>query len=88
MKLPMTLLRCAGQPVEQAARTSNVSANGVLFEGASDVAIGSPLEYLLTLTPAMGPRKAVQLHCLGKVVRKADSGATAATIERYDFVRA
>ena len=49
--------------------------------------VGSPVEYTLTLAPAMGPRKAVRLHCLGKVVRHAAAETVAATIERYEFVR-
>ena len=88
MKLPMTLLRCGGQVVQQPFETANISSNGVLFKTGLEMEIGAPLEYLLTLAPAMGPRKQVQLHCLGKVVRHADSSAVAATIERYEFVRA
>ena len=84
----MTLLRCGGQAVEQRFSTSNISSNGVLFSTGLEMQVGSPVEYTLTLAPAMGPRKAVQLRCLGKVVRHAEAEAVAATIERYEFVRA
>lgn len=88
LKLPMTLLRCGRQAMaEQPFETSNISSNGVLFRTALDMEVGSPVEYTLTLAPAMGPRKAVQLHCLGKIVRRAEAEAVAATIERYEFVR-
>lgn len=87
MKLPMTLLRCGGQAVDQPFETANVSSNGVLFRTGLEMEVGSPVEYTLTLAPAMGPRKAVRLHCLGKVVRHAAAETVAATIERYEFVR-
>jgi hypothetical protein len=83
----MTLLRCGGLPVEQAFETSNISSTGVLFQSGIEMEIGSPLEYVLTLTPALGPRKPVQLHCLGKVVRRTEADSVAATIERYEFKR-
>ena len=84
----MTLLRCDGQSVEQPYETANVSSGGVLFRTGLEMKVGWPLEFMLTLAPAMGPREAVQLRCLGKVVRRAETEAVAATIERYEFVRA
>ena len=83
----MTLLRCGGLAVEQPFETSNISSTGILFKAGLDLELGAPLEYTLTLSPAMGPRKQVQLHCLGKVVRRGEMDAVAATIERYEFVR-
>lgn len=83
----MTLLRCGRQAIEQPFETSNISSTGVLFKASLEMEIGAPVEYTLILTPALGPRKAVQLHCLGKIVRHAEAEAVAATIERYEFVR-
>ena len=83
----MTLLRCGGQAVEQPFETANISSTGVLFNAGAELELGTPLEYMVTLSPAMGPRKPVVLHCLGKVVRHAEMQAVAATIERYEFVR-
>lgn len=88
LKLPMTLLRCGGMPVEQPSETSNISSNGVLFKSGIQMEVGAPLEYVLTLSPGAGAKKPVQLHCLGKVVRRGETEAVAATIERYEFVRA
>ena len=84
----MTLLRSGGQAVEQPCATSNISSNGVLFGTGLEMEVGTPVEYTLTLAPAMGPRKAVRLHCLGKVVRCAEAESVGASIERYEFVRA
>jgi hypothetical protein len=88
LKVPMTLLRCGGQAVERPFETANISSSGVLFRTEQMMEVGSPVEYELTLAPAMGPRKAVRLHCMGTVVRQVDAEAVAATIERYEFVRA
>ena len=68
--------------------TSNISSTGVLFNTGVEVEVGTPLEYTLTLAPALGPRKRVQLHCLGKVVRRGEMNDVAVTIERYEFMRA
>ena len=87
MKLTMQVLRCGAAGQEQFARTANVSSNGVLFHSDLKAAPGDPLEYVLTLTPEVGARKAVRIHCLGKVVRRTENESTAATLERYEFMR-
>jgi hypothetical protein len=74
--------------MESFAETANVSSNGVLFQSNIKPEIGDPLEYVLTLTPEMGPRKPVKIYCMGKVVRQDEETRTAATLERYEFLRA
>lgn len=87
MKLPITLVRCDGSTLEQNSFTDNISSTGVLFHTDRKIDVGASVEYVLTLSPAMGPRKSVQLHCLGKVVRQGTDDSVAATVERYEFVR-
>ncbi len=71
--------------------TRDISSSGVLFTAGSGW-LGGPIEYIITLNP--GASNAVNLRCIGKVVRAermADvHGAyqIAATLERYEFVRA
>ncbi len=85
----MQVLRCGAEPVHAFARTANISSNGILFHSDVKPEIGESMEYLLTLVPELGARKPVQLHCLGKVVRHdGDTQTAAATLERYEFVRA
>lgn len=74
--------------MESFAQTANVSSNGVLFQSDTKPMIGDPLEYVLTLTPEMGLRKPVKIYCMGKVVRQDEETRTAATLERYEFLRA
>jgi PilZ domain len=89
LKLPLTLLRCSGNVLlDQSHETANISSNGVLFRSAAPIDIGAVVEYTVTLMPAVGTQKPVHLHCLGKVVRQADNETVAATLERYEFVRA
>lgn len=89
LKLTMQLLKCGNKPVRAFAQTSNVSSNGVLFHSDVKPEIGEPVEYLLTLIPESSSRKLIQLYCMGKVVRRDESvGALAATLERYEFLRA
>jgi hypothetical protein len=76
-------------------RTRNISSSGVLFttEAEPDFNVG-PIEYIITLNPD-GPQT-VNLRCIGKVLRfepdhdgRSDAAyQVAATLERYEFVRA
>jgi hypothetical protein len=68
--------------------TKNLSSGGVLFKFDARFRIGDPLEYVITLSTVRGTGQSVRLHCLGKVVRVARDFEVAATIERYEFVRA
>ena len=74
--------------------TRNVSSSGVYFEFASSLDVGTPLEFVLTLPEQITKGNAVRIRCMGKVVRvdpgKSEEGSLgiAATIERYEFLRA
>ena len=88
LKLPLIILRCSENILEQSCETANISSNGVLFHSAKTFEVGTVLEYTVTLVPGVGTKKPVRVHCLGKVVRKAEDKTVAATLERYEFVRA
>ena len=85
LKLPFELLRSGPHSISKMGETRNLSSTGVLFAAEAQVAIGDPVEYMITLpTPPETAR--VRIRCLGKVVRFGDS-EVAATLERYEFVR-
>jgi len=66
-----------------------MSSTGVLFKSEATVEVGQPIEYLITFPKAPGARMVVRLKCVGKIVRGGEREATfAATLERYEFVRA
>ena len=77
-----------------AGYTRNISSNGVLFTTEKEPDLTGPIEYVITLNHD-GPQ-AVNLRCIGKVIRaeRLDAGSeampayqVAATLERYEFIR-
>jgi hypothetical protein len=70
----------------------------VLFTSEAEMPVGDSIEYLVTLPSAMAGNP-VRLRCMGKVIRNqgmqpAEPAAArrpfaiAATLERYEFIRA
>jgi hypothetical protein len=65
-----------------------MSSCGVLFSAPKAYMIGEPIEYLVTLPKSVGTKASVRLKCIGTVVRTGEPGdCSAATLERYEFVR-
>jgi len=84
--LPVELVRAGSLPIRKAGETRNVSSTGVLMTTGAQVPVGESIEYLITL-PVMGDGDhSVRLRCIGKVVRQ-EVAASAATLERYEFLR-
>ncbi len=83
----MELVRAGSVALGKSGETRNMSSSGVLFSADANVTVGDPIEYLITLPVPQGTVPEVRLRCMGKVIRQAD-GTAAATLERYEFVRA
>lgn len=93
-RFPMTLpviIRAEETNEEKAnTKTVNISSTGVYFEFGSELDVGSPVEFMLTLPEQITKAGSVQIKCIGKVVRvdRGNGGVgVAATIERYEFLR-
>jgi hypothetical protein len=94
LQLPLSITRSGAQRVALAGLTKNISSSGVLFTAEREPDLRGPIEYVITLQ-SEGQRD-VHLRCIGKVVRaertEMVSGIpgyqVAATLERYEFVRA
>jgi hypothetical protein len=86
LRLPFELIRGESKS-KVPGETRNVSSSGVLFTSAEHVAVGEPIEYLITFPKAPGAHASVRLRCMGKVLREDAESAYAATLERYEFVR-
>jgi hypothetical protein len=86
LKLPFEIIR-AGTATKVMGETKNMSSSGVLFTSDSSVAIGEPIEYLITFPKAANSRSEVRLRCVGTVLREDPQSKFAATLERYEFVR-
>ena len=85
LRLPFQIV--GSGKVKASGETKNVSSAGVLFTSKAPVAVGEPIEYLITFPKPPGSRSEVRLRCVGKVVREDDELEFAATLERYEFQR-
>lgn len=89
LKLPVSVKSKAG---EQTAETSNISANGVLFQVVdAEMPVGSMVDFTISL-PAnvVGAEADVQLDCRGRVVRSFEEGGrrgVGVVIDEYRFDR-
>jgi hypothetical protein len=86
LKLPFEIIR-NGTNTKMVGETKNVSSSGVLFTSETTIAVGQPIEYLITFPKASGSRFEVRLRCVGTVLREDAESKFAATLERYEFVR-
>src|SRR5690242_8236620 len=93
LELPLSILRSGVESVAVPGFTKNISSSGVLFTADAAPDLGGPIEYVISLNRASP--QAVNLRCVGKVVRAERTHAVdarkafqvAATLERYEFVR-
>lgn len=91
LKLPLELLRAGSEFIQESCETRNLSSGGVLFQTALSIEVGELIEYYITLPANSTAEEPVKLRCRGKVLRREHSGEqarVAASLERYEFVRA
>lgn len=86
LRLPFQIV-ASGRNVKTTGETRNVSSSGVLFTSKAPVAVGDPIEYVITFPKVPGSSIDVRLRCIGKVLREDHELAFAATLERYEFMR-
>lgn len=86
LRFPVELVRAGVSPLGKAGETRNMSSTGVLITTDAAVPVGATIEYLITLPVLSEGDQSVRLRCVGKVVRQ-EISASAATLERYEFVR-
>lgn len=94
LELPIRIHRKGGA---DRATTADMSAAAVFIMADTDLSVGSPIEFDITLpADVLGTPTDVEVHCSGRVVRK-ESGATpgkkkkkngvACVIDQYEFIR-
>ncbi|MGA3258893.1 MAG: PilZ domain-containing protein [Bryobacteraceae bacterium] len=96
LHLPLSVVRSGVEQTSLAGHTRNISSTGVLFTTENEPPVTGSIEYVISLN--QDETRPVNLRCLGKVVRleRAANGRhggaqayhVAATLERYEFVRA
>ncbi|PYV56815.1 MAG: PilZ domain-containing protein [Acidobacteria bacterium] len=86
--LPVSLKSDSG---DNSAEIKNISANGVLFQVSSDMPVGSPVNFTISLpADVVGAEADVQLDCRGRVVRSFEEDgrrAVGVVIDEYRFER-
>jgi hypothetical protein len=91
LQLPVSVSDANGGMSEIPTMTRDVSARGVCFFLDQSVAVGSRIEFTLTLPPEVTLTEHLSVRCKGRVVR-VDSPApngkvpVAAMIEQYEFL--
>jgi hypothetical protein len=91
LQLPVSVKYADGKSQDESALTRDVSARGVYFYVDSKLAVGSDLEFTLTLPSEITLTDSIRVRCKGKVVRveenpSASKVGVAAAIEQYDFI--
>ncbi len=76
---------------EYHARTTDISAGGILFQTDSDIEVGCPVEFTIEMPVEItGSSHPVQVMCIGRVVRCSQEGtgrSVAVVIDEYRFKR-
>jgi PilZ domain len=90
IKLPVEVR--AEEAAKLLAETKDISAGGVMFYMHTAMAVGSRIEFSISLPAAvLGTPTDVNVLCLGRVMRCSEEGsrrAVAAVIDEYCFERA
>jgi hypothetical protein len=100
-RFPLELpIRIHGKGKDDSGTTANMSAAGVYILADLDLAIGSSIEFDITLpAKVLGTPSDVEVHCTGRVVRKDAEGSkansskskkkngVACVIDQYKFIR-
>jgi hypothetical protein len=88
IKLPVSLKSKSG---DNLVETQNISANGVLFQVESEMPIGAPVDFTISLpADVVGAETDVQLDCRGRVVRNFEEDGrrgVGVVIDEYRFER-
>ena len=79
-RFPLELpIKIHGQGGDDSATTGNMSAAGVYIMADLNLAVGSNIEFDITLPKeVLGTPSDVEVHCTGRVVRKDEAAAAAA----------
>ena len=101
LSLPLTVSFADGVGVDRhkdgeaedpaAAHSLDVSARGICFHFDAPPAVGTDVEFTLTLPPEITASDSIHVHCKGRVVRIGKGAAdgkvaVAAVINEYEFL--
>ncbi|MDQ6664832.1 MAG: PilZ domain-containing protein [Acidobacteriota bacterium] len=91
IELPVEITQLSGRRVNRAVKVLDISSSGISFLSSREWEVGGKIEYVVTLSA----ETKIRIRCLGKIVRVENtpnaaeaSYKVAATMERYEFLRA
>jgi len=88
IKLPVAVKSLGG---ESHTETTNISSNGVLFQLDSEMPVGSPVNFTISLPGSiLGSQADVQIDCRGRVARSFEEEGrrgVGVVIDEYRFER-
>jgi hypothetical protein len=88
IQLPISVKSQTG---ESHTQSQNISANGVLFQIDSDMPVGAPVDFIISLpADVLGADSDVLIDCHGRVVRSVDEAGrrgVGVVIDEYRFER-
>ena len=87
LELPIKLVDQAREITT--AQTRDVSSRGVYIYLESEIAKGSPLDFVMTLPTEITLSDPIRVHCYGRVLRvekQNDRQGVAVSIDSYDFI--
>ena len=91
LRLPVSVNYSGNTGAAIAAQTRDVSARGICFFLEAPLAVGSDLDFTLTLPPEITLTESIRVRCKGKVVRVDNifgesQVPVAAVIDEYEFL--
>jgi len=90
LRVPVTVNRNNGSPLNETVRLRDVSARGISFYVESAMAQGANIGFTLTLPPEITLTESIRVQCRGRVVRVEDGipgkVTVAAVIDEYEFL--
>lgn len=91
LNLPVQVVAVGENKASQTVKTRDISSTGLFIEFDQRVQAGTRVELMVTLPREITQVGAVQIHCMGRVVRveraEPERTGVAVTIDRYEFAR-
>lgn len=89
LDLPISVKFLDNDKSDLSGHTRDVSSRGVFMFLEKEIAVGAPIEFVMTLPPEITLSEPVRVRCSGKVIRVDKGGqeqGVAVAIDKYDFV--
>ena len=89
LDLPISVKFLDNGKRELSGHTRDVSSRGVFMFLETEIAVGAPIEFVMTLPPEIPLPEPIRVRCTGRVLRVDKAGqeqGIAVAIDKYDFV--